>query len=75
MWIKALRRHLIAAIVEYGHVVLYRIDLLECQHVANPDIMGNGKIWSALIQDGFSIEYPRGDVPVTFIVGPKGKLP
>jgi hypothetical protein len=55
-------------------MVLSRIDLLECWHLANPDIMGNGKSWSALIQDGFSIKYPRGDVPVTFIVGPKGKL-
>jgi hypothetical protein len=44
---KAVHHHLATTVVEDGHVVLSSIDLLEGQHVANPEIMGNGNTHQA----------------------------
>jgi hypothetical protein len=43
--LRALRHHLAAGVVDDGHIVLLTSDLLDYQHEANPEIMGNGKSW------------------------------
>jgi hypothetical protein len=49
--VRALRHHLTASVVKYGHSILRQTGFLEGQEVPNPEIVSNGKLYPSLIED------------------------